>query len=149
MEIKLMTEAHELWSAVREYADKCGWSSGKILAEDMKKHRFSEWERVAVLLDNGQICGYCTIIKEEAIPDMPYTPFVGTLFVEENYRGRRLGERLILTSMEYLCSIGFDRAYLITDHENLYEKYGFRVIDRRMAPWGREEKVYVREMGNS
>lgn len=146
MEIQLMTETHELWNAVKTYADKCGWSSGKILAEDMEKHRFSGWERVAVLLDDGRICGYCTIIKEEAIPDMPYMPFVGTLFVEESYRGERLGQKLIIASMEYLQSVGFDRVYLITDHENLYEKYGFRVIDRRMAPWGREEKVYVREI---
>lgn len=146
MEIQLMTEEHELWNAVKAYAGGCGWSSGKILAEDMENHRFSDWERVAVLLDDGRICGYCTIIKEEAIPNMPYTPFVGTLFVEEAYRGGRLGQKLIITSMEYLQSVGFDRAYLITDHENLYEKYGFRVVDRRMAPWGREEKVYVRKI---
>ena len=146
MEIRLMTEAHDLWNVVKEYANGCGWSSGKLLAEDMEKHRFSDWERVAALLDDGKICGYCTIIKEEAIPDMPYTPFVGTLFVDEDYRGRRLGERLIQASMEYLHSIGFGKVYLISDHENLYEKYGFRVVDRRMAPWGREEKVYVREI---
>lgn len=146
MEIQLMTEEHELWNAVKAYAGGCGWSSGKILAEDMENHRFSDWERVAVLLDDGRICGYCTIIKEEAIPNMPYTPFVGTLFVEEAYRGGRLGQKLIITSMEYLQSVGFDRAYLITDHENLYEKYGFRVVDRRMALWGREEKVYVRKI---
>ena len=33
MEIKLMTETHELWDAVKVYAAECGWSSGKILAE--------------------------------------------------------------------------------------------------------------------
>ena len=146
MEIQLMAKTHELWDAVKEYAAGCGWSSGKILAEDMEKQRFSDWERVAVLLDKGEICGYCTIIKEEAIPDMPYTPFVGTLFVDECYRGRRLGQKLIAASMEYLHSVGFDRAYLITDHDNLYEKYGFQIVDRRMAPWGRVEKVYVKEI---
>lgn len=146
MEIKLMTEADELWDAVREYAAECGWSSGKILAEDMCHHRFSDWERVAVLLKEEEICGYCTIIKEEAIPDMPYTPFIGTLYIAESLRGNRLGEKMLLASMDYLKSVGFDKAYLISDHENLYEKYGFHVVDRRMAPWGREEKVYVREI---
>ena len=147
MEIKLMTETHELWDAVKVYAAECGWSSGKILAEDMRSRRFSDWERVAVLLDEDEICGYCTVIKEEAIPDMPYTPFIGTLYIAESHRGSRLGERMLLTSMDYLKSLGFDKAYLISDHENLYEKYGFRVVDRRMAPWGREEKVYVQEIG--
>jgi hypothetical protein len=32
------------------------------------------------------------------------------------------------------------KVYLVSDHENLYEKYGFRVIDRKTAPWGSEEK---------
>ena len=146
MEIKIMTERHELWDAVRAYAAECGWSSGKILAEDMCRHRFTDWERVAVLTDGEEICGYCTIIKEEAIPDMPYTPFIGTLFIAESHRGNRLGERMLLASMDYLKSIGFDRAYLISDHVNLYEKYGFRVVDKRMAPWGREEKVYLKEI---
>ncbi len=145
MEIQLMEERHERWNAVRDYAGGCGWSSGKILAEDMENHRFTDWERVAVLLDDDKICGYCTIIKEEAIPGMPYTPFVGTLFVDEAYRGRRLGEELIAVSMKYLKSEGFERTYLITDHDNLYEKYGFQIVDRRMAPWGREEKVYMKE----
>lgn len=35
--------------------------------------------------------------------------------------------------------------YLVSDHENLYEKYGFRVIDRKIASCGSEEKIYIRE----
>ena len=48
--------------------------------------------------------------------------------------------------MKYLKSIGFDKVYLVSDHENLYEKYGFKVIDRKMSPWGSEEKIYIQEL---
>lgn len=147
MEIQLITQKHALWDNVKEYARGCGWSSGKILADDMEKQRFSDWERIAVLLEGESLRGYCTIIREEAIPDMPYTPFIGTLYIDESCRGMRLGQQLLTASMDYLKSLGFEKAYLISDHENLYEKYGFRVIDKRMAPWGREEKVYVQEIG--
>lgn len=27
-----------------------------------------------------------------------------------------------------------NKVYIASDHENLYEKYGFRVIDRKTAP---------------
>ncbi|MDO4298341.1 MAG: hypothetical protein Q4C59_07700 [Lachnospiraceae bacterium] len=37
---------------------------------------------------------------------------------------------------------GFEEVYLVSDHVNLYEKYGFSVVDRKMAPWGEEEKIY-------
>ena len=47
--------------------------------------------------------------------------------------------------MDYLKSVGFDKVYLVSDHVNLYEKYGFRVIDRKIAPWGSEEKIYMQE----
>jgi hypothetical protein len=47
--------------------------------------------------------------------------------------------------MDYLKGVGFDQVYLVSDHENLYEKYGFRVIDRKIAPWGSEEKIYMKK----
>ena len=67
------------------------------------------------------------------------------MFVDEAYRGHRLSRQMISYAMDYLKSVGFDRVYLVSDHENLYEKYGFRVIDRKIAPWGSEEKIYMQE----
>jgi len=71
-----------------------------------------------------------------------YTPYVGYVFVDEACRGRRLSQQLIRYAMNYLKQQGFEEVYLISDHENLYEKYGFSVIDRQMSPWGSEEKIY-------
>ena len=56
--------------------------------------------------------------------DVHYTPYIGYLFVDEKWRGNRLSQRLIIYSMSYLKSVGFDKVYLVSDHENLYEKYG-------------------------
>lgn len=64
----------------------------------------------------------------------------------EVYRGNRLSEKLIQKAMEYLKDLGFDKIYLVSDHINLYEKYGFCVIDRKMAPWGEEEKIYMQKL---
>ncbi len=68
---------------------------------------------------------------------------ISDVFIDEAYRGHRLSQKLIEYAMKYLKSIGFDKVYIISDHENLYEKYGFTVIDRKIAPWGSEEKIYV------
>ncbi len=86
-----------------------------------------------------KICGYC-------IPDLHYTPYIGYLFVGEKRRVNRLRQRLIIYSMSYLKSVGFDKLYLVSDHENLHEKYGFDVIGREMAPWGSEEKIYYQKI---
>lgn len=34
--------------------------------------------------------------------------------------------------MKSLKSMGFVKVYIVSDHENLYEKYGFKVIDRKL-----------------
>lgn len=74
-----------------------------------------------------------------------YTLYIGFIFVGEEYRGNRLSQQLIRYAIDYIKNIGYNRAYIVSDHENLYEKYGFRVIDRKIAPWGSEEKIYIRE----
>ncbi len=65
------------------------------------------------------------------------------MFIDEAYRGHRLSQKLIEYAMKYLKSIGFDKVYIVSNHENLYEKYGFAVIGRKIASWGSEEKIYV------
>lgn len=144
MNFRTITSADELWRKVRNYAESCSWRAGKTLANAMDNHGFIDWERVVVAIDNGKICGYCTVSKTDCIPDVDYTPYIGFMFVGEEYRGHRLSQQLIEYAIDYIKDIGFDRAYIVSDHENLYEKYGFRVIDRKNAPWGAEEKVYMR-----
>ena len=147
MNIKTLTSADKLWSKVKKYAENCSWRAGKALAQMMDKGAFQDWERVVAALDGEEICGYCTVAKTDCIPDVEYTPYIGFLFVDEAYRGNRLSQQIILHAMDYLKSVGFEKVYLVSDHVNLYEKYGFQVIDRRMAPWGEEEKIYVQKLG--
>ena len=146
MIIKAITVSDEMWNKVKSYAYNCSWKAGKSLAKAMMNNDFKDWERVIVAFDNNEICGYCTVAKTDCIPNLVYTPYIGYLFVDEECRGNRLSQKLIVYSMKYLKLIGFDKVYLVSDHENLYEKYGFKVIDRKMSPWGSEEKIYIQEL---
>ena len=146
MTIQLLTPSSPLWERVATYAEACSWNAGKALARDMRSGAFTDWERVLAALDGDRVCGYCAVTKTDCIPDVPYTPYIGFVFVDEACRGRRLSQRMIEAAMQYLQSVGFDRVYLTSDHENLYEKYGFTVIDRKTAFWGAEEKIYTRKI---
>ncbi len=57
-----------------------------------------------------------------------------------------MSQQLIGYAIDYIKNIGYNKVYIVSDHENLYEKYGVRVIDRKIAPWGLEEKIYIREL---
>ncbi len=146
MNFKAITSSDELWRRVRNYAEGCSWRAGKALANRMDNNEFGDWESVIAAMDGEKICGYCTVSKTDCIPAADYTPYVGFIFVGEEHRGNRLSQRLIQYAMDYIETLGYNKVYIVSDHENLYEKYGFRVIDRKMAPWGSEEKIYMREL---
>lgn len=143
MTIKTITQNDNIWNEVKDYAQSCSWRAGEALARAMERNSFEDWERVIVAVSDEKICGYCTVEKNDCIKNVPYTPYISFVFVGEEYRGNRLSQRLIEYAMNYLRCVGFNKVYLISDHENLYEKYGFSVVDRKIAPWGEEEKIYM------
>ena len=147
MDFRAITAADERWDAVKAYAEKCSWRAGKALAARMDDGGFADWERVIVALDRETICGFCTVSQTDCLPNAAYTPYISFLFVDEAYRGQRLSEQMIRYAEAYLHSVGFCEVYLVSDHVNLYEKYGFQVVDRQMAPWGEEEKIYHQTIG--
>ncbi len=146
MDLKMITSADKMWNKVRDYAENCSWGAGRSLANAMDNNLFTEWERVVVDLYNQRICGYGRVARTDCIPDVCYTPYIGYLFVDEEYRGNRLSQKLIQYAMDYLRSTGFDKVHIVSDHENLYEKYGFEIIDRKTAPWDSVEKIYMQKL---
>lgn len=136
----------DLWEKLAEYADTCSWRAGKNLAKQLRINDFHDWERVFVALVDDCIAGYCTFAKTDCIPNVPYTPYIGYMFVGEPYRGNRLSEKLIDYALGYAKELGFQRVYLVSDHVNLYEKYGFKKIDEKPAPWNPDtmETIFMR-----
>lgn len=145
MIIQPITNQDALWEITAEYAEQCSWRAGKSLAKAMRTNHFCDWERVFVVLDEQRVIAYCTLSKTDCIPDIPYTPYIGYLFVDESHRGKRVSQELIRFVLTYAKGLGFDRVYLVSDHVNLYEKYGFIKIDEKPAPWnaGTMEAIFM------
>lgn len=145
MDFRLITADSEEWTDVIEFADTCSWRAGKFLADKMRRNCFKDWERVIIAKEQDNIAAYCTVEETDCIPELPYTPYICFIFVGEEYRGNRLSQKMIIFAMSYLKKLGFDKVYIISDHVNLYEKYGFELIDRQSASWG-EEKIYMQSL---
>ncbi len=146
MDFLAITPSDAMWETVSRFARSCSWRAGASLSKEMESRAFTQWERVMVALNGQDIAAFCTAAKKDCIPNVPYTPYIGYVFVDEKYRGRRLSQRLLSFAMDYLKTVGFQRVYLVSDHENLYEKYGFRVVDRKMSPWGEMEKIFMHDL---
>ena len=146
MKIKQLHFGDPAWEALAEYAYHCSWGVGKLLAKQMRANGFTDFERVFAALEGSEFAGFCTFVKTDCIPDVPYTPYISAVFVGESYRGNRLSERLIRSGLEYAKLLGFDKVYLVSNHVNFYEKYGFVKIDAKPAPWNPDdiESIFVR-----
>ena len=130
MVIKKIFPNDKLWQKTIDFSFNCGWSAGIKLAKIMEQNGFTEWESVFVAINEYEnVIGYCTFTKKDCIPNIEYTPYIGYIFVGEQYRGHRISEKMILSVIEYAKGLNFSEVYLISDHENLYEKYGFIKVD--------------------
>ena len=144
MKIVEINNQHELWEEVSEYAEACSWRAGKKLSQLMKNNCFSEYERVFVALEDGNIIGYCTLLKTDCIPNVVYAPYIGFVFVDESHRGKRISEKLCDFAFQYAKSVGFEKVYLVSGEVNLYEKYGFVKIDEKLSDWGAMQSIFER-----
>jgi N-acetylglutamate synthase-like GNAT family acetyltransferase len=146
MEIKTIFPDNELWQRTIDYGKNCSWKAGPVFAKQMEQNKFTEWERVFVAIEDNDLAGYCTFVKNDCIPDVEYTPYISCIFVGEKYRGKRLSEKMILTVMEYAKTLKFNEVYIVSNHINLYEKYGFNEIDEKKDYWNNVEKIYKRTL---
>lgn len=145
MEFRLIDKNHQMWEEMIDYARKCSWKTADRLAELMEEDTFADWERLLVAVEGNQILGFCTLTRKDTYPELPYSPFIGFVYVTENERGHRLSEQMIEEGSRYLKRWGFEKVYIVTDHEGLYEKFGFDKCDRLERP-NEAETVFSRDL---
>ena len=126
MRIECLNQSHPAWETAAAFAQRCSWRAGAYLANLMRENRFAKWERVFAAFDGEKPVGFCTLTAKDEMPEScAYTPFIGFVFVDEAYRGRRISGELIAAASAYAKSLGYERIYLTSDEQGLYEKYGF------------------------
>ena len=143
VEIYMMQKGHLLWDETISFAQNCSWRAGPVLAERMKENAFNDWERVCVAVEDGCIAGYCTFTgKDELADQYDYSPFIGFVFVDERYRGRRISQQMILQTLQYARAIGFKTVYLMSGEHGLYEKYGFEKMGDYQTIYGTTDQLF-------
>lgn len=146
MEIYALTSHDALWEPLAAYAAACSWRAGPTLARLMRGGEFLPWERVFVAREGDEFAGYCTFAEKDCLEGVDYTPFIGFVFVGEDYRGQRLSERLIRAALAYAKTLGYSKVYLTSGEKGLYEKYGFIKFREMRDKYGTDEQVFYIEL---
>ena len=146
MLINYISSKDDIRNTLLTYANSCDWEAGPILAQKMKENSFSDWEKIFVTTENGKIIWFCTFTKNDWIPNCEYSPFVWFIFVDENYRWKRVSEKMVNEVEKYAKTLNFEKLYIVSDHKGLYEKYWFEKCDKKTDETWRIETIFCRDI---
>jgi GNAT superfamily N-acetyltransferase len=122
------------WEEVREHT-----------LQTLQQWNFTDWEAVFAAVDDERVVGMVTLLKTDYYPLPEIFPWVSTLFVTEEYRGRRISQKLVAHAGAYAKELGFAQTYIPSTHIGLYEKYGYRYVRDIVNYGGETDRLYVRE----
>lgn len=126
---------HFSWQEVKEHTVKA-----------IKDWEFTDWESPFAAMDGERIVGMAVIVKTDYYPLPEIFPWISTIFVSEEYRGRRISEKLIDHVNAYAKELGFEKTYIPTDYAGLYEKYGYRYVKDIVNYGNGTDRLYVKDI---
>ena len=128
------------------YVENCSWDEVKDhIADVIRSWDFSDWETMFVAIIDGKIVGMASVAKTDYYPPPDVYPWVSSIFVSEEYRGRKISGDLISYANQYLKKNGFDRSYIPSEYLGLYEHYGYTYLKDIVNYGGGTDHLYMKD----
>ena len=141
------TDNKEYWLSKIKESD---WGAGKFLYELLKNNKLKELvggnTKVLMLVDGENLVSFCTLADKDDIQPTKLTPWIGWVYTFPNYRGHRYVGRLLSHAETLAKADGMSNIYISTNHEGLYEKYGYEFYEMMKDMHGEDSRVYVRHL---
>ena len=82
-----------------------------------------------IAVESNKCVGTASIVQND-LKCRDYTPWLASLYVDESYRGNKIGEQLIERVKDIVKELGYDELYLRTEHaSNYYRRLGWRFVE--------------------
>ena len=146
MEIRQVFFKDKYWNKLIDFVKKSSWRESPIIAEHWEKNDYLDWERIFIAVESDNIIGHCSLNSKDSVPDVEYTPYIQSVFVNEQFRGKRISEKMINYTINYAKTIGSKKVYIVSDQKNLYEKYGFEKIDEKNDYRGELQSIFMKNI---
>lgn len=121
---KLTQWMHDWW------AQRRGWTVEKT--KYYMEHCFHK-DRLPMTLvafnEQNEEVGMCQLNYQDLDVRPDIYPYVAKVFVEPNSRGNNITKLLLAEAIKEAKRLGFKTIYLYTKHQNLYDKYGWEIIE--------------------
>ncbi|MCU9614913.1 GNAT family N-acetyltransferase [Caldibacillus lycopersici] len=86
----------------------------------------SDFPKFYVAIDNEPIIGTYALLRNDLNNRQDLCPWLACLYVDEKYRGKEIGSKLLQHGLMEAAKKGYKKLFLATDLEGYYEKYGWK-----------------------
>ena len=139
------TDNKEYWLSKIKESD---WEAGQFLYELLKSQKLKEYvgenTKVLMLVDGENLISFCTFAEKDDIQPTELTPWIGWVYTFPHYRGHRYIGKLLSYAEALAKTDGINSIYISTNHNGLYEKYGYEFFEMMKDMHGEDSRVYVR-----
>ncbi len=139
------TDNKEYWLSKIKESD---WGAGQFLYELLKNQKLKEYvgenTKVLMLVDGENLISFCTFAEKDDIQPTDLTPWIGWVYTFPHYRGHRYVGKLLSYAEALAKTDGLNSIYISTNHNGLYEKYGYEFFEMMKDMHGEDSRVYVR-----
>ena len=147
VEIYKVDKDTELAGQLTEFVRNFSWEEVKAhTLRSLQEWSFTDWETMFAAVAEGRIIGMASLLKTDYYPLPEIFPWVSSIFVTEEWRGRRVSQMLVDHANAYARELGFDKTYIPSEHVGLYEKYGYRYLKDIVNYGGDTDRLYVKEL---
>ncbi len=139
-------ENRELW--LRQIA-QYEWGAARFLTALLRENRFHDavGEGTLYLLTDGDtLVSFLSLAERDCVDASKLSPWIGFVHTAPECRGHRYAGMLIGHACAIAQKHGARRVYICTDHDGLYEKYGFTLLEDRVSIYGEMSHVLVRKL---
>ncbi|NMM64578.1 GNAT family N-acetyltransferase [Clostridium sp. P21] len=99
-----------------------------------------------IALEDNELVGTIGLWRSDLVSRQDLFPWLSALFVKEDCRGKRIGQKLQNFLVEYCREAGYKELFLYTDLCNYYEKTGWEYLDDGVEYSGQYLKIYKKEL---
>ena len=137
----------EYWLSKIKESD---WGAGQFLYDLLKNQKLKPYvgenTKVLLLVDGENLVSFCTFADKDDIQPTELTPWIGWVYTFQNYRGNRYIGKLLSHAEILAKEAGMKNIYISTNHNGLYEKYGYEFYEMMKDMNGEDSRVYVKHL---
>lgn len=141
------TENQEYWLSKINESD---WGAGQFLYDLLKNQKLKQYvgenTKVLLLVDGENLVSFCTLAEKDDIQPTELTPWIGWVYTFPEYRGNHYVGKLLSYAETLAKGDGIKNIYISTNHDGLYEKYGYEFYRVMKDMNGEDSRVYVRHL---